>query len=409
MTTIHTIEDLVRVLDERPDWTEALRARILTRELLNLPQAFAEFAENTERRLVALETGQAELAAVLGRFMDNTERRQAALEDGQAALTAGQAALADTLAKFMESTERRQAALEAGQAALADTLAKFMESTERRLGVLEAGHTELVAGQAALVAGQAALADTLAKFMEGTERRLSALEAGQAALVARQDELAAGQAALVARQDELAAGQAVLVARQDELAAGQAALVAGYTELAAGQAALADTLAKFMESTERRLGAVETKLDQHTNEMAPLKAAHARNGALQMVFRIARIVRCREPRVLGEGDILDLIDDSDTAGIAQNELTSFENADIIIEARPRDNGAVHYIAVEASYTAGRNDARRAIRNAEFMTRFTGRPAHAVVASKRVNPAIAHLIESGELHWAEIMQKDLETD
>ena len=317
MTTIHTIEDLVRILDERPDWTESLRSRILTRELLDLPQTFAEFAANTERRLAALETGQAELVAVLGRFMDNTERRLAALEDGQAALTAGQAAMADTLTKFMESTERRLNALEAG---------------------------------------------------------LVALESGQAAL-----------------------------------AAGQAALEAGHVALAAGQAALADSLAKFIESTERRLDAVGTKLDQHTNEMAPLKAAHARNGALRIVARIARVANCREHRVLDLGDILDLIEDSDTSGIARNELTSFENADIIIEATPRDNGAVHYIAVEASYTAGRRDAYRAIRNAEYMTRFTGRPAHAVVAAQRVNPAIEHLLESGALHWAQILQKELETD
>lgn len=296
MTTIHTIEDLVRILDERPDWTEALRSRILTRELLNWPQAFAEFAANTERRLTALETGQAELAAVLGRFMDNTERRLAALESGQAALTAGQAALADTLAKFMDNTERRLTALEDGQVALA--------------------------------AGQAALADTLSKFMKSTERRLAVLEAGQ---------------------------------------------------------------------------------DRLIDDVAPLKAAHARNGALRIVARIARVANCREHRVLDLGDILNLIDDSDTSGIARNELTSFENADIIIEATPRDNGAVHYIAVEASYTAGRRDAYRAIRNAEYMTRFTGRPAHAVVAAQRVNPAIEHLLESGALQWTQILQKELETD
>ena len=289
MTTIHTIEDLVRILDERPDWTESLRSRILTRELLDLPQTFAEFAANTERRLVALETGQAELAAVLGRFMDNAERRLAALE--------------------------------AGQAALADTLAMFMDNTERRLTALENG-------QAALTAGQAALADTLAKFMKSTERRLAVLEAGQ---------------------------------------------------------------------------------DRLIDDVSPLKAAHARNGALRIVARIARVANCREHRVLDLGDILNLIEDSDTSGIARNELTSFENADIIIEATPRDNGAVHYIAVEASYTAGRRDAYRAIRNAEYMTRFTGRPAHAVVAAQRVNPAIEHLLESGELQWTQILQKELETD
>lgn len=42
MTTINNIEDLVRVLDENPEWAEALRARLLTRELLELPQTVAE-------------------------------------------------------------------------------------------------------------------------------------------------------------------------------------------------------------------------------------------------------------------------------------------------------------------------------------------------------------------------------
>ena len=55
MTTVNTIEDLVRILDERPEWNEALRARVLSRELLNLPQTLADFAESTERRLAALE------------------------------------------------------------------------------------------------------------------------------------------------------------------------------------------------------------------------------------------------------------------------------------------------------------------------------------------------------------------
>ena len=47
---IDTIEDLVRVLDDNPEWLEILRARILTRELLELPRKFAEFAEETNRR-----------------------------------------------------------------------------------------------------------------------------------------------------------------------------------------------------------------------------------------------------------------------------------------------------------------------------------------------------------------------
>ena len=49
-TTIVTVEDLVRVLDEIPGWLEALRVRLLTRELLELPKTMAEFVATTNRR-----------------------------------------------------------------------------------------------------------------------------------------------------------------------------------------------------------------------------------------------------------------------------------------------------------------------------------------------------------------------
>ena len=49
-TTIATVEDLVRVLDENPGWLEALRVRLLTRELLELPKTMAEFVATTNRR-----------------------------------------------------------------------------------------------------------------------------------------------------------------------------------------------------------------------------------------------------------------------------------------------------------------------------------------------------------------------
>ena len=49
-STIGTMEDLLRVLDENPEWLEALRTRLLTRELLELPQRFAEFAAETRQQ-----------------------------------------------------------------------------------------------------------------------------------------------------------------------------------------------------------------------------------------------------------------------------------------------------------------------------------------------------------------------
>ena len=104
MTTINTIEDLIQILDEHPEWNEALRVRMLSRELLNLPQAFAEFAERTERRLAVLETTLAE-------FIASTNQRLAALEEGQVRLEEGQARLEERQTRL----EERQTRLEEGQ------------------------------------------------------------------------------------------------------------------------------------------------------------------------------------------------------------------------------------------------------------------------------------------------------
>ncbi len=50
MTTINTIEDLIRLLDENPQWAEALRARLLTRELVELPVKFSQFAADATQQ-----------------------------------------------------------------------------------------------------------------------------------------------------------------------------------------------------------------------------------------------------------------------------------------------------------------------------------------------------------------------
>ena len=109
------------------------------------------------------------------------------------------------------------------------------------------------------------------------------------------------------------------------------------------------------------------------------------------------------------GDVLDMIEDADTDDIPPNDLTGFENADIIIEAKGREDGVVHYIAVEAAATGSWKEVNRATRNAGYLTRFTGQPAHAVIAAQHIRPGIEPLIKRGEVHWAQIWQKELEME
>lgn len=90
MTTanaINTIEDLTRILRERPEWRDEIRKLVLTDELLTLPQRFSEYAASTDRRLDELTQVVQELAKSLQeltqrfeQYAEITNRRVSSLE-----------------------------------------------------------------------------------------------------------------------------------------------------------------------------------------------------------------------------------------------------------------------------------------------------------------------------------------
>ncbi len=96
--------------------------------------------------------------------------------------------------------------------------------------------------------------------------------------------------------------------------------------------------------------------------------------------------------------VLTMQDLSSMAGnsLPRNVHRIFRNADLVIEGA--DETGASYIVIEVSYTADSRDTDRAIRNAELITRFTGRPAQPVIASIRNDYAVEALIESGAVHW-----------
>ena len=95
-----------------------------------------------------------------------------------------------------------------------------------------------------------------------------------------------------------------------------------------------------------------------------------------------------------------MVASNDTVDLETGDLRSFRLADLVIEAADGDE-TTHYIAMEVSYTADRRDTGRAIRNAGFLTRFTGHPAHPAVASIRNDRGIQDLIDSGQVYWYEL--------
>ena len=269
MTTIHTIEDLIRVLDENPQWAEALRARLLTRELLELPETVA-----------ALAATVAELSREFREFAKTTGDRLSSLEEGQQELRA--------------------------------------DVTELRTDVNE-------------------------------------LKIGQQELRADVNELKIGQQELRTDVDDLKRGQARL---QDDV---------GFIK------------GRFIYDIVRGDAGVIA------SEMG-FALAHSLTRADLM-----NITRLQEPTDIPRGD-----------------MQSFHRADLIMQVTDSENRP-HYIAVEASFTVNGRDSRRALRNAELITRFTGQPAHPALASVRSDQDIRQLFESGQLYWYEISSEDVQPE
>ena len=156
-----------------------------------------------------------------------------------------------------------------------------------------------------------------------------------------------------------------------------------------------------LERLETGVAEIRRDVVEIRRDVAPIKGAHARNGALRATRRMARTMGCRQVDVVDQDDLGDMADAGDTSGLEPTELRSFENADIVTRAADRETGQIRYLAIEASFTANPDDARRAVRNAEYLTRFTGYPATAMVASVRVNPQVQPDIDSGRVVWYEI--------
>ncbi len=116
MTTIRDIADFVRIINEQPEWNDTIRGILLGRELLELPQRFAEFVRVTEEnnRLVAERLGR-------------LESDVAELKTGVAELTTGVAGLQTDMSEM--KTWRSETTLR-------------LDRIEGRLGNLEGAEAE---------------------------------------------------------------------------------------------------------------------------------------------------------------------------------------------------------------------------------------------------------------------------
>ena len=89
METINNIEDLMRILREKPEWAEAVRNVLLTKALLELPNTQAQFTETT-----------AESFQLVNARLTTIEEDIGQLKEGQAGLQADMTIVKTTQARM---------------------------------------------------------------------------------------------------------------------------------------------------------------------------------------------------------------------------------------------------------------------------------------------------------------------
>ena len=223
-------------------------------------------------------------------------------------------------------------------------------------------------------------------------------------VVRRLDGVEQGQASLGERQTQLEERQARLEENQARLEESQARLTESVARLEASHAELARRLTELAEAMAQMV----TRQDRMQDDLGWLKGRIIYDIVRNDAALIADDMGFVWEKSLVRADLRRLTERHDVSDLPRGEVRSFQRADLVMQVSDAD-GAESYIAVEASFTVNGRDSRRALRNAELMTRFTGLPARAAVAGVRYDWNLKEPVESEQLHWYEIPSEDLEAE
>ena len=150
---------------------------------------------------------------------------------------------------------------------------------------------------------------------------------------------------------------------------------------------------------------VDRRLQRITDDLGDLKGHVAGRIAREMADDIAERLGFELVEALNGQDLRRMLRQNSPSDIDPGTRRSFYQADLVGRALDRDGNEL-FIAAEASYTADQRDVDRAVRNAEFLTRFTGVAAVAVVASRQNDREVQELVDKGDMLWFEFSQRDL---
>ena len=212
------------------------------------------------------------------------------------------------------------------------------------------------------------------------------LPAQVASMSKTQDEMLETQKSMLEAQDSILKEIADLRQTQDSMLETQKSMLKEIADLRQTQNEMLKTQNAILE----RLDNVEGDTKRNIVQIGDLKGLFMERTARDDAPIIASDMGLQWLKTLGRGEVVMMADEAQrsglVAGISRHNMRTFRRADLVFEAANSD-GETHYVAVEISYTADNRDTERATRHAEYITRFTGVPAYAAIASIHIDNRI----------------------
>ncbi len=244
--------------------------------------------------------------------------------------------------------------------------------------------------------------DGLTDTVNGLTAQFEGLNAKVDGLTARFDGLTATVNGLTAQFEGLNTRVDDLTARFDGLTATVSGLTVQFESL---NTRVDDLTARF-DGLTAKVDGLTAKVDGLMDDIAVVKGGHARSAVQRNAALVADALGCQLIAEVPQGVLLGFAKIAEANGEPYNDVESFKNADMVLHVVNSDNQP-GYITVEASFTIGDRDVTRAIRNAGYLSRYTGLPAYPVVAGVDILPDAQERIDNGEARLYRIQRRELQ--
>ena len=336
--TVRDFNDLMRLLDRHPEWVEALRQRLLTRELMDSPK--------TLRRL-SLRVGRVERAVEdLKATVQDLAQSVKALTESVAALTQAQQQRDEAFAAFRAEVDRRFAELAEAQRRHYEEFIAHRAETDRRF---------------------AEMADTIRNLNET---------------------FAAHRQEFLEHRQEFLEHRAETDRRFAELAEAQRR---HYEEFVAQRA---ETDRRFAEMAE----AIRA-LTQRVSDLDGLTRGWIHEDRYRTRSRRYRHLLL-DPHILSVEEREQLLREAEAAGrLTAEEAAELDESDVLVRGRSRATGGEAFLVVEVSAKVDTDDVERAVERAEILRK--ARPEAEVIpvaAGPEIHPLAARAARDHGVWW-----------